>query len=284
MSNRKELLKDIERVYTKIGANLLMGWDGRLDETQFYHLAKELSTIYKNGVEVIHTTSGAIRAGMQAMDVDNSVYKGLDEKQRLTKEQGYAAVGQPILMSIYCKYFVDEFKQQIAQLLPVSKNFTDPEEVDNFINCYKNLKENRVIPIVNNNDPFSVKELGGYSENDALLADLVLTLDKKLPKKTLVIILSEYCLHTEDPRKKDKHTEPIHIVEEITDEIRGMAGKVGEYEMGGMKAKLDAAEKITKYGKPVIIVDGKYRKGHENIIIPILEGKEIGTLFLPKKR
>jgi glutamate 5-kinase len=46
---------------------------------------------------------------------------------------------------------------------------------------------------------------------------------------------------------------------------------------GGMKSKVLAAKKVTAIGIPCIIAPGKKKK----VLKEILEGKEIGTLFLP---
>jgi glutamate 5-kinase len=47
--------------------------------------------------------------------------------------------------------------------------------------------------------------------------------------------------------------------------------------MGGMKSKVLAAKKVTAFGIPYIIAHGR----RQGILQEIMDGKEVGTLFLP---
>jgi glutamate 5-kinase len=53
----------------------------------------------------------------------------------------------------------------------------------------------------------------------------------------------------------------------------------GEWNVGGMVSKIEAARKASRSGIPTVIACGT----REGVLHQILKGKEIGTLILPKK-
>lgn len=281
-TDRKAMLRDVKRIYTKTGSSILTGWGDRLDDAQFYHFARETSALYRDGIEIIHVTSGAIRTGMEKCSADDSVYGNLSMEDVLSMKQHFAGVGQHSLMEKYERAF-KEFGLKVSQILLLSSNLKDPRQLVSFINCYKMHRRFNTIPIINNNDAISTSELG-YSENDWLLADVVAAMESELPLRngeSLAINLSEHCLYDRDPRG-DPEAKPIHIVGRITEEIEMGTENAGPKGSGGMRAKLDAAKRITSHGVPFVIADGRYSKGRQNIILSILEGDEVGTLFLPE--
>jgi glutamate 5-kinase len=82
------------RLVIKIGSSLLAARAGGLAESRMRQWAKEIAGLRRAGHEVILVSSGAIRAGMQA----------LGWKKRPTSRpqmQACATVGQPLLMRAY---------------------------------------------------------------------------------------------------------------------------------------------------------------------------------------
>jgi len=69
-------------------------------------------------------------------------------------------------------------------------------------------------------------------------------------------------------------------VTEITPEIEQTAGKGGKAGSGGMTTKLQAAKVVMQAGIPLVIASSR----EERILLRILEGERIGTLFLPEKK
>jgi len=87
-------------------------------------------------------------------------------------------------------------------------------------------------------------------------------------------------LYDKDPRKS-ADAKPIPTVFEITDEILRSAGKKGsKYAIGGMKTKLEAAKIASNAGCRIVLANGRVK----NVIGRIIEGTEIGTLFMPKRK
>jgi glutamate 5-kinase len=66
------------------------------------------------------------------------------------------------------------------------------------------------------------------------------------------------------------------MVQRITPEIEALAGSSGsEVAVGGMRTKIEAARIVTGSGEMMLIANGK-----KDSLIDILDGKDIGTLFL----
>ena len=274
--DRTRVFSDIKRVVTKIGSRTLQGWDGRLDEVQFHHLARELSSLYQKGIEVVHITSGAVKTGIQDLGIDETALNGLSESEKNSKQQAYAAHGQPILMSRYYEYF-NMFNQKASQMLFLSDVLEDPDRLADFLRCYEEHRREGIIPIGNNNDTFSTAELG-YSENDRLQADIAIALTRADGVRTLGLILSEHQLYDRNPDIEG--AVPYGLIRfPIPDSIRENAGTGPG--SGGMYAKLEAAERMLENDIPVVIVEGRYGPEQRDIVIPIMEGRPLGTLFLP---
>ena len=131
------------------------------------------------------------------------------------------------------------------------------------------------MPIVNENDTVSTDEIE-FGDNDTLSA-----LVAALIGADLLILLSDIDgLFTDDPHK-NKDAKFIELVEQIDDRLikmgKGTSGSsVGT---GGMSTKITAARIATDAGADMIIANGK----DISILNQILEGKNIGTLFLAHK-
>ncbi len=83
--------------------------------------------------------------------------------------QACAAVGQSLLMHTYEQLFFG--KKVVAQLLLSSDDFTSPIRYGNLQNALHELLKLGVVPVVNENDSVSVRELvGAFGDNDELSA------------------------------------------------------------------------------------------------------------------
>jgi glutamate 5-kinase len=69
-------------------------------------------------------------------------------------------------------------------------------------------------------------------------------------------------------------------VDEITLGIERIAETGRRTGVGGIKTKIQAAKVVMKAGIPMIIANG----GEENILMRIIKGEPVGTLFMPRKR
>jgi len=128
------------------------------------------------------------------------------------------------------------------------------------------------IQVINENDTVAIDELElEVGENDSLAA-IVAT----IAKADLLIIMSDIDgLYNKDPHK-EKDAILIPVVNEITDDIRALAGGVTtKFGTGGMVTKLNAVEIAYEAGIDVVIMNGKQPKK----LYDLFEDKSTGTLF-----
>jgi len=254
-----------KRIVIKIGTSNLADKNYRLEPRKVEKLAKEIAELMMLGKEVIVVTSGAIGAGIGKLD--------LKQRPRDIKVlQATAAVGQSVLMNTYDRYFA-RYGQTIAQVLLTYGDFVNRQRYLNLRNTLITLLKSGVIPIINENDTVAVDELK-FGDNDNLSALVASNLGADL----LIILTDTDGLFTYNPKRSVK-AEFIPVVAEITAEIERIAETGGKTSVGGMKTKIQAAKVTMKAGIPMVIANG----GEENILMQIIEGEPVGTLFIPKQ-
>jgi glutamate 5-kinase len=132
-----------------------------------------------------------------------------------------------------------------------------------------------IVPVINENDALSFTEIK-FGDNDNLSAMIA-----QITNADLLLILSDVeGLYDRDPNRYPD-ARMIPVVHRITEEIEGTAMQsASEKSVGGMISKLEAAKKAGLYGIPTRVVLG----GSKDIILKIVNGRQIGTLFLPGQR
>ncbi|MBP5267626.1 MAG: glutamate 5-kinase, partial [Ruminococcus sp.] len=215
-------LKDKKRVVVKVGTSTLTHRTGRLNIRRVEGLVKNLADLQNAGHEIILVSSGAIGLGMSKI--------GLVERPKDTPtKQACAAVGQCELMYLYDKLFA-EYSINVAQLL-LTKFVLLEDRRQNVQNALERVIQLGAIPIVNENDTVAIDELElEVGENDSLAATVA-----KIANADLLIIMSDIDgLYDADPRL-DPDAKLIPVVEELTDDIRKLAGGAGtKMGTGGM--------------------------------------------------
>jgi glutamate 5-kinase len=271
-TTRKELLGGVKRIVVKIGSRVLASLDKGLDIKVMGGLVQDMLQLHQQGHELIIVSSGAVLAGRTKLGpgFSKGFSPGFDS---LTLKQAAAAVGQTSLMRSYEKLF-SRHQVQVAQILLTSDDISHRRRYLNARNTIFTLLHHRVVPIINENDTVMVEEIK-LGDNDNLSA-----LVTSLTEADFLIILSDVeglCLT--DPCK-DETAQVINRVKHVTPEIKQLAGKGRDLGTGGMITKLQAAQKVASFGVPAVIANGR-RPG---IISKIMQGDEVGTLFLPKPR
>ena len=148
-----------KKITVKIGSNVLAKADGTLNVSRIAHLVDQVAFLHKNGIEVVLVSSGAVAAGRAVLQPEK-------KSDAVSQRQLWAALGQVKLISRYSDFF-GEHNQVCAQVLTTKENFSSRGHYLNMKNCISTLLENRVIPIVNENDTISVTELM-FTDNDEL--------------------------------------------------------------------------------------------------------------------
>ncbi len=259
-------LKNITRIVVKVGTSTITHSSGKINVRRMEQLVRVLSDLQNMGKEIILVSSGAIGVGMGKL--------GLEEKPTSVRQkQALAAIGQVGLVAIYDKFF-KEYGYNTGQVLLTKFILEDELRYNSAKNAFQTMIDYKVIPIVNENDVISTYEIE-FGDNDTLSAHIA-----ALTNAELLVIFSDIDgFYDSDPRD-NPNAKIIPIVEEITEEVKSLAGGAGTRRgTGGMRTKLSAAEFLRSNGIDLIITNGE----HPEKLYDIIEGKPTGTLFIGKK-
>jgi glutamate 5-kinase len=246
------------RIVIKVGTSLIAP-EGRIDTVRMRALVDQLGV---SRHEYLIVSSGAIGSGMVTL--------GLGERpSNVPLMQACAAVGQSLLMHTYEQLFFG--KKVVAQLLLSSDDFTSPIRHKNLQNALHELVKLGVVPIVNENDSVSVRELiGAFGDNDELSALLATTVQADW--LLLLTDVDGFYMPGKRPRL-------MRTVRTLTPALEDLCDGKGKLGTGGMRSKLRAARVAGEGGVHVAIVNGR----HPHAIEWAMERK-IGTYFPPKRR
>ena len=268
--NYRKNIKNHKRIVVKVGTSTLTYSNGNINLSRIEKLTRVLSDLMNSGKEVVLVTSGAVGVGVNKLK--------LKERPKTIKEkQAAAAVGQSELMHIYGKFF-GEYSHIVGQVL-LTRDVVEDEHIrENVVNTFETLIENKVIPIVNENDTVAIDEIENivrFGDNDNLSAIVA-----GLVSADLLIILSDIDGFYDSNPKENPNAKLIKQIDEITEEIEACAGGAGSsLGTGGMATKIAAARKATDAGVNMVLANGE----EPSIISDIFSGEEVGTLFTAKK-
>ena len=248
------------RFVIKVGTSLIAP-QGRIDTRRMRALIDQLDLSLH---EYLIVSSGAIASGMSNLGLGG-------RPASVPLMQACAAVGQSLLMHTYEQLFFG--KKVVAQLLLSSDDFTSPVRYKNLQNALHELVELGVVPIVNENDSVSVRELvGAFGDNDELSALLATA----VKADWLVLLTDVDGFYVPNGRKSPKLLRTIRKLTPAMEELCNRKGKLGR---GGMRSKLRAARAASEAGVHVAIVNGRHPRAIEWAV-----ERRIGTYFPPRKK
>jgi glutamate 5-kinase len=257
-----------KKITVKIGSNVLAKADGTLNVARIAHLVDQIAFLHKNGVEVILVSSGAVAAGRAVLEPSKKT-------DAVSKRQMWAALGQVKLISRYSDFF-SEHGLVCAQVLTTKENFSDRGHYLNMKNCIATLLDNKVIPIVNENDTISVTELM-FTDNDEL-SGLIASM---VNSEALIILTNVNGVYSTHPQ--DKNAELIQKIRLEQNPPEAIAnGGQSTFGRGGMLTKLRIAKKVAGDGIGVHVANGTT----ENVLIRLLDTeKDVEhTYFVPNQK
>jgi glutamate 5-kinase len=256
----------VRRIIVKLGSGTLTDASLGLREPTIRSLASQVARIRASrGIEVVVVTSGAIAAGRKKLGM-------ADRPRTIALKQAAAAVGQTTLMRAYERAF-EKRGLKVGQLLLTHEDFENRERYLNAKNTLETLVSRGIVPIVNENDTVATEEIR-LGDNDHLAALVTQLMGADL----LLLLTDSDGLYTRDPRRFPD-AKRIPLLAGVDDDIlRSAGGKGGSVGTGGMQSKLLAARVVTASGTPVVIAGGLSRRS----ILDVLDGKEAGTLILPR--
>lgn len=253
------------RIAVKIGSNVLTRKDGTLDITRMSALVDQVAELHRQGVEVVLISSGAVASGRSEVKAG----KKLDP---VSARQLYSAVGQAKLINRYFELF-REHKMACGQVLTTKENFGSRTHYLNQKHCMEVMLENKVIPIVNENDTISVTELM-FTDNDEL-SGLIAAM---MGMDALIILSNIDGIYNGNPT--DPASSVIREIENGRDDLSEyVQTSKSSFGRGGMLTKCNIARKVADEGITVIIANGK-----KDNILPLLLVKEstmVCTRFAP---
>ncbi|MBX2923693.1 MAG: glutamate 5-kinase [Chitinophagaceae bacterium] len=239
----------------KLGTAVITGEAGKIDQAVIKKIVSEIVAL-SNRYHIVLVSSGAVGSGKSFF----KKYKGT-----ITERKAAAAVGNPMLIQLYHKYF-SKHGITVAQALCERHHFSNRRQFLQLKETFGEFWTNDILPVVNENDLVSNIELK-FSDNDELATLIAIGFDAD----KLIICTSAGGL-------LDHENKIIPLVEKIDTSVLGYVNKeksgVG---LGGMLSKLTSTKLAASLGIHVIIcgLDGVHP------LQKALEGQS-GTTFLPQ--
>lgn len=259
-------LSNCRRIVVKVGTSTLTHPNGQLNLRRIEKIARELVDLHNQDKEVILVSSGAIGTGANRMGF-KKIPRTMPEKQAL------AAIGQGALLHIYEKIFA-EYGKTVAQVLLTREDLDERLRYLNATNTLLAILNMKVIPVINENDTVVVEEIK-FGDNDTLSAMVAGLIDADL----LIILSDVDGLYDCDPRTNDEARlqSEVHEITEYMEENSTRRGS--SFSSGGMLTKLKAAHMCMASGIPMVIGNSDI----DDIIRRIIDGEELGSLFIPRE-
>lgn len=252
----------------KVGTSSITDARGEITRAAIEKLCAEVAARRRAGDRVVVVTSGAIAAGMPALDLarrpsDPAILQAL------------SAVGQSRLLGVYDAAFARHGLVG-GQVLLGSLDFVNRRQYLHARQTLNVLLDLGVVPIVNENDAVSDGEIR-FGDNDRLAA-LVAHL---LAADLLVLLTDTPGLLTADPRV-DEAASLIEEIIEVDADIEALAGGTGsERGSGGMASKL-AAARIAAWSGVRTVIAAAHRP---NVVADAVAGTPgAGTVIVPREQ
>ncbi len=263
MMKRRAELGNIKRIVLKVGSSLLADPQHGINTAMVQRLARDIKALHEQNIQVCLVSSGAVALGRVKLG-------WLDKHLNVHEKQAAAAIGQPMLMHAYQQVF-SELGMVVAQMLLTKDDLRHRRRYLNASNTSKTLFKAKVVPIVNENDTVVVEEIK-FGDNDSLGALVSTVVEADL----MVMMTDVDGLFNANPCKQPE-AKRISVVEQLTADVMAMAGDVGSsFGTGGMVSKLQAAKVATQSGVTAAIINGS----DEQSLVKLLEGEDVGTLFM----
>jgi glutamate 5-kinase len=246
------------RIVVKVGTHAIAAKTGRPDYPALRRLVSQLSSLRKEGHEVVFVSSGAVAAGVEAL--------GLKSRPTDVNDvQMCAAVGQARFIYEYEKLFA-QHGVKIGQLLLTHYDFEDRRRSQNVKKALDHLVRNGIVPIINENDVVADEELKGQTFGDN---DWLSFLIAKLVRADMLVLL------TTVDGLLDVNGRRIPQVVKFRNVMKLVhAGEKGNLSKGGMDSKLKAVKAAVASG-----IDTYIANGRKKVLTQIISGKPAGTFF-----
>lgn len=258
----QQTINDAKKIVLKFGSNSLAKADGTINLEFMNAIAKDCAVLLASGKQLILVSSGAQVAGVSSIN-------GWAHKKDMHYRQALCAIGQVELMDNWRKAFKNQ-DIHVAQLLLTKEDFEDYHHTLNMRNTLFTLVDEGVVPIINENDSVTTEEFSiGDNDNLSALTAILWSAD-------LLILFSDIDgVYTDNP-KTNKNAQLVETVTDIASLRKSITiGSTNSFGTGGIETKIQAAEKATANGIPLILANCS--KG--TALSSLAAGSQKGTLF-----
>ena len=231
---------NFNRAVIKVGSALVAPAKNGCSGKYTLAISAFITKCQEQGKEIILVSSGGVAAGRSL------IHHGSPNLSLATKK-AMSSVGQMQMMANWQRFF----DIPCSQILITQEDLADRRRFISIKHTIRIQLDNGVLPIVNENDTVaSTNSTVGDNDNLAALVAQVCEAD------SLFILSDIDGVFTKDP---NIHNDAVLIpeIEQITDEIYAMAGVSNNHlATGGMKTKIQAAEKAVEHGINTYIING----------------------------
>jgi len=246
-----------KKIAIKVGSNVITQADGSLNVGRMLRIVEDISVLTKQGIEVILISSGAVAAGR------GSVVPA-KRTNIVSAKQIWAAIGQVKLMSTY-QFLFEKYNIIAGQVLATKEEFGDRRHYLNMKNCISAMIENKVLPVVNENDTVAINELM-FTDNDELSGMIASMMDSE----ALFLLSNVDGIYNGVPGN-----EGVEIIKEVCDSRVSLEQFISTtksgFGRGGMLTKYSTARKIASEGVDVFIANGN----RDSVVLDIMRGRDV---------
>ncbi|KAF2272505.1 glutamate 5-kinase [Westerdykella ornata] len=229
-------------------------------------VASTVAALRDGGYRVVLLSSGAVGFGLLRMGLPS-------RPSSLLGKQALAAIGQGEVMSMWSNVF-SQRGIAVAQVLLTHDDIASPKRYDHAVNTFNELLSIDVVPIVNENDTLSTKEIQ-IGDNDTLGA-----ITATMVHASYLFLLTDVdSLYASNP-KHDVHASRIDLVTSISSLRERLdfsdLGAGSANGTGGMATKLRAAEIASAAGIFTVIASSS-RPSVVSEILEYYDGERMGN-------
>jgi glutamate 5-kinase len=255
MHPARAALSKAQRIVVKVGSRSIAANTGLIGD-----LSRQIAGLTRARRSFVVVTSGAIALGSGRLGYRR-------RPKEMPRLQAAAAAGQSVLMQLYSEAF-GAADRVAAQVLLTHADLADRDRMNNAKQALAALLDANAVPIINENDTVSTDEIR-FGDNDQLAAMVT-----PLVGADLLLLL------TDVEGVLDAAGDRIAVMHDgATLATPGSMVSSGTG-TGGMASKIDAARKASRAGASVVIAPTL----RANVIRDVLDGGDVGTLFLPHPR
>ncbi|TKB47707.1 glutamate 5-kinase [Thalassotalea mangrovi] len=248
------------RIVIKVGSALIAPERNGCSSHYLLSIASFIVRCRQQGTQVVLVSSGSVAAGAHLFEETQG--------SAISDKKAMAAAGQTEMMATWDRLF--DFSS--AQILLTHADLRDRERFLSIRETMDSLLDNDILPIVNENDTITTDRLK-VGDNDNLSAMVAAAANAD----ALIICSDIDGLFDSNPQLNPDAL-LISEVNEITEQIYAMAGgATSAVGTGGMKTKIQAAEKAVSQGISTYIINGFKQESFD----ALLQGKNPGTVFHP---